>query len=419
MRLMIVLTSLLVFAAPVPGRAWVPERTGPDSLQSQALKIFLDGRAIEWDYIRTQIPFVNYVRDRTDADVHILITIKGTGSGGNEYAMAFIGQNDYADMSYTLRYFSNRTDVADEVRLGFVRCLKKGLLPFISRTPLSNKLDVVYDDKAPVPPAAVRDAWNYWIFSLNVSGSASGVKTRTGGQFVGNVSANRVTPDWKIRLGANMQFDATKYYLEDDVLKSTAERESFSGMVVKSLTRHWSAGVWLGISAATFSNIKLALSPSAAVEYSIFPYEDATRRKLYLQYRLSYNSYAYHEETIFDKLKETRWKQSLALILELTQPWGNAVASVRGSHCLDDASINRLELNGSLSFRVFRGFSFWVSGGYAAIHDQLSLPKAGATLDQILLVRKDQATTYSYGINVGLSFTFGSMYSNVVNPRFE
>jgi hypothetical protein len=60
-----------------------------------------------------------------------------------------------------------------------------------------------------------------------------------------------------------------------------------------------------------------------------------------------------------------------------------------------------------------------VSGGYAAIHDQLSLPKSGATLDQILPVRKDQATTYSYGINVGLSFTFGSIYSNVVNPRSE
>jgi hypothetical protein len=25
----------------------------------------------------------------------------------------------------------------------------------------------------------------------------------------------------------------------------------------------------------------------------------------------------------------------------------------------------------------------------------------------------------SYGFNIGLSFTFGSMFSNVVNPRFE
>jgi len=419
MRITVLILSLLIPFGLTPGRAEVKARTAPKNIQDQALKIFLDGRYIEWDYIRTQIPFVNYVRDRTDADVHVLITVKATGSGGNEYAIAFLGQNDYADLSYTLRYCSNRTDVADEVRLGFVRCLKKGLLPFITRTPLSNKLDVVYDEKAAVAPAEAKDAWNYWVFSLNVSGSASGVKTRTGGQFNGNVSANRVTPEWKIRLGANMQFDATKYYLEDEVLKSTSDRESFSGMVVKSLTKHWSAGVWLGISAASFNNIKLAWSPSVAVEYSIYPYEQATRRKLYLQYRLSYNSYKYHEATIYDKIEETRWKQSLAMILELTQPWGSAVASVRGSHCLDDISVNRLELNGSLSFRVFRGLSFWVSGGYAAIHDQLSLPKAGATLDQILLVRKDQATTYSYGINVGLSFTFGSIYSNVVNPRFE
>jgi hypothetical protein len=76
-------------------------------------------------------------------------------------------------------------------------------------------------------------------------------------------------------------------------------------------------------------------------------------------------------------------------------------------------------LNGSLSFRLFKGLSFWVAGGYSAIHDQIALPLAGATLDQILLIRKDQATTFSYNLSLGLSFTFGSIFSNVVNPRFD
>jgi hypothetical protein len=46
------------------------------------------------------------------------------------------------------------------------------------------------------------------------------------------------------------------------------------------------------------------------------------------------------------------------------------------------------------------------------------LVKGEATLEEILLRRKELATEYEYSISVGLSFTFGSIYSNVVNPRF-
>jgi hypothetical protein len=397
------------------------KKTTGEGLQEKALKVFLDGNRLPWNLIKSEITFINYVRDRKDADVHILVTTRSTGSGGSEYNLAFMGLNEYDDLNYTLKYFSNRTDVADEVWNGFIDFLKKGLAPFVARTPLADKVRVVYavDQETKPLQDAVKDGWNYWIFSLNASGSANGVKTRTSGRFEANISANRVTPDWKIRFGANTVLDSSRYYLENETIKSSSERESFNGLVIKSLTAHWSAGIWLSLNSATFNNIKFSYSPSLAVEYSVFPYEQSTRRKLYVQYRLSFNGYRYNEETIYEKMSENLFRQSLALYLELMQPWGNASASIRGSHVLHDFAVNRLEVNASLSLRLFKGLSFWVSGGYAAIHDQISLPKADATFDQILLVRKDQATTYSYGFNVGLSFTFGSMFSNVVNPRFE
>jgi hypothetical protein len=391
----------------------------PEPAQLSAIKVFLDGRNLQWDYIRSEIPYLNYVRDRQDADVHILITTQPTGSGGSDYEMAFIGLNQFVDIRFTLHYFTDRTDVGHDVRRGIVRTLQKGLVPFLARTPLSEKFEVVYDPRAPVRAAEARDRWDFWVFSLSASGATSGVRTRRSSSFQGNLSANRVTRDWKIRMGANVAVDSAKYFLDDGTVASTNERESFSGLAIRSLTDHWSAGFWLSFSSASYSNIKLSYSPSVAVEYSFFPYAEATRRQLYFQYRLSYNHFRYMEPTIFDKIHEDRFRQSLALILELTQPWGAAYGSVRGSHFLDDFAVNRLELSGSLSFRLFRGLSFWVSGSYSAIHDQISLPMAGASLDEILLMRKDQATTYSYGFNVGLSFTFGSKYSNVVNPRFE
>ncbi len=45
--------------------------------------------------------------------------------------------------------------------------------------------------------------------------------------------------------------------------------------------------------------------------------------------------------------------------------------------------------------------------------------KGGAPPEQILLKKKELETQYSYYSQVGLTYTFGSIYNNVVNPRFR
>jgi hypothetical protein len=52
------------------------------------------------------------------------------------------------------------------------------------------------------------------------------------------------------------------------------------------------------------------------------------------------------------------------------------------------------------------------------IHDQISLKKGQASLESVLLRRTMLETNYQYYFSIGLSYTFGSIYSNVVNPRF-
>ena len=75
-------------------------------------------------------------------------------------------------------------------------------------------------------------------------------------------------------------------------------------------------------------------------------------------------------------------------------------------------------MSSSIDVRLFKGFSVEVRGRYDLIRDQLNLPLEGATLDEVLLQRKELATEYEYSISVGFRYTFGSVYSNVVNPRF-
>ena len=44
--------------------------------------------------------------------------------------------------------------------------------------------------------------------------------------------------------------------------------------------------------------------------------------------------------------------------------------------------------------------------------------KGGATPEEILLRRKELETNFEYFTSFGFTYTFGSIYNNVVNPRF-
>src|SRR5207253_8521311 len=92
------------------------------SAQASALRVFLDcpDTFCDFDYYRTEITFVNWVRDRTFAQVHILVTTQPTG-GGQEYTLSFIGLERFAGAVDTLRWTSRAADTQDERRKGLAR----------------------------------------------------------------------------------------------------------------------------------------------------------------------------------------------------------------------------------------------------------------------------------------------------------
>src|SRR3954468_13760717 len=93
----------------------------PASAQSQqdttkALRVFVDCGYCDLDYIRTEMPWVDYMRDRADAQVHILVTQEGTGGGGSQFTLNFIGLKEFAARNDTLRYTAASTDSQDATR---------------------------------------------------------------------------------------------------------------------------------------------------------------------------------------------------------------------------------------------------------------------------------------------------------------
>ncbi|MEK7667864.1 MAG: hypothetical protein AAB409_04375 [Gemmatimonadota bacterium] len=424
------LAPMLALAAAL---AQAPQATPPQQGQGEALRVFLDCEpwVCDIDFLRTEITFVNYMRDRTQAQVHVLVTTLRTGGGGQEYTLTFIGQRDLQGRTDTLRYISRQSDTPDETRRGLARILRLGLVRYTAGTPLAAHIDVSY-----TPPAAAgaapareqRDPWNRWVFRTSVRTSFNGEKSRAYDNRSGSVSARRVTEAWKLDLeyytSANRNRYESIYYdtltqaLRDTTIRTTRRSWSADGLVVRSLGAHFSAGFSAEGMSSTYSNIDRRVRLAPAIEYNVFPYAQSTRRQLTARYSLGGEWADYKDTTLYGKTREAYGSQNLSVALGLRQRWGNANVSVSGTQYLNDARNPNVSLYGSFEVRLVRGLSVNAYGGYSFVRSQRNLSATTLTSEEVLLQLRQLRTSYSYWGGVGLSFTFGSAYNNVVNPRF-
>ncbi|HEV8382783.1 MAG TPA: hypothetical protein VGQ29_14435 [Gemmatimonadales bacterium] len=398
------------------------------TVQDSAVRVFLDcpDTFCDFDYYRTEITFVNWVRDRGFAQVHVLVTTQSTG-GGREYALAFIGLERFAGTADTLRWNSKAADTQDDIRRGLAQTMRLGLVRFAARTPVATLLQLSYN--APAQAAAqVRDPWNYWVFRARMNGNLQGEKSLKLQNWFGTLSANRVTDAWKLRFSINQSYDQSDFTITsvdslgnpfDEVITSISRSYDGSALVVRSRGPHWSTGGSATVSSSTFLNQKLAAGVAAAIEYDVYPYSQSTRKLLTIRYQVGPTTYRYRDTTIFNRVGETRFIQTLNVSLSIKQTWGSTGVGLRGSNYLHDFRKNQLRLFGNGEFRVYKGLSFNFFGSVGLIHDQLFLPKAGASEQEVLLRRRQLATSYSYFTFFGISYTFGSKFANIVNPRFE
>ena len=112
----LVATSAISILRGARGAAQEPADTALQA--TEALRVFLDCQTFfcDFDHFRREISFVNWMRDRQDAQVHILGTSRRTGGGGREHTLAFIGLDDFAGRVDTLMYISSNTDTDTEIR---------------------------------------------------------------------------------------------------------------------------------------------------------------------------------------------------------------------------------------------------------------------------------------------------------------
>jgi hypothetical protein len=383
-----------------------------DTLRKDALNVFMEAT----DYIRKEIPYVNYVRDIKDAGVYIISTSQRTGSGGREFTYFMVGQNENAGMRDTVSFVTAPDETQDGTRIKEVNTLKMGLMRYVAKTPLSKYIKINFTE--PLSETVSSDKWNSWIFRASFNGFLDGQQSYKSSNLNGNLSASRITKDWKLEMRARYNVGVDKFDIEDEIIESRNNSKSFNTLLVKSISDHWSYGGVFFIGSSSYNNLKLSTTIMPGIEYDLYPYSESTRRQLRLLYSAGFLFSNYEDTTIYNKVKENHFQHSLTAAYEVVQKWGSINISMEYSNYLHDWSKNNLSFNGFMDLRVAKGVSVNFGGGASLIHDQLGLVKGGATPEEVLLRRKELATQFQYFTMFGFSFTFGSIYNNVVNPRF-
>ncbi|NOR45254.1 MAG: hypothetical protein GQ534_06665 [Candidatus Delongbacteria bacterium] len=392
---------------------------------NHAPKIYIDCNYCDLDYVRSEIKFVNYVIDRKVADVFIMITSETTGSNGQNYTVEFNGQSKFINKNDTLQFATQQDDTDDIVRQKLVKCLKLGLISYISHTSLSEDIIINYNPKT-AKEITPDDPWDSWVISLTTHGNMNSQKSYDSYWAFGSVNIKRVTDEWKINTSIYGDYSEENYYSydeNDNMISSGTDSyflrgQNFYALVVKSIDEHWSAGASGSVSSSTYSNYQYRTSAYPAIEYNIFPYSESNSKELKCLYKAGWTFAKYNETTIYNYNAEGRFNQSLEISMEIKKPWGSIETNLTGSNYFFDIEKNRLDIFSAISLNVVKGLSVSLYGRYSIIHDQLNLPRGERDPEELLLKKNELATQYTFWSSVGISYTFGSIYNNVVNSRF-
>jgi hypothetical protein len=386
------------------------------------LALFLDCQFCDEEFVRQEMAYVDHVRDREVADVHVIVTEERTGSGGRALTFDLIGLGNFDGLAFSTVHTTNVDATEAEERNGFLRTLETALVPYLMQTSTRDRLQVVVasNEEGETGESAQPqdDPWNYWTIEMYSDGSADFESSQRSFDTRYGVYISRVTEDWKIQFRPFFNYNYDRFERGDNTITSTARRDGFTTYVVRSISPHWSVGGFGDVFTSTFSNIEWRYRLMPAIEWSLYPYREATRRQLTVAYRVGASHITYRDSTIYSEIEQLLPEHIMNAGYDVVQPWGEIEIGINASQYLNDLSRYSIQFDADVEVRIAKGLSVEIGGSYERIRNQINLPKGDADLEEVLLRRRDLETNYEARLSFGFRYRFGSIYNNIVNPRF-
>ena len=381
--------------------------------QDQKLKVYLDCRCDD-NYIKQKTSFLEYVRDQDLADIEIIIRDIRTPTGTRSFEIQIDGNNEFKEISSSAIVSGFVTDTSGTLRDKLLNKLKLSLIPFLDKAKYVINIDInsnfdediINDDK-----------WKNWVFELSGSYNNDKEESRKTNRYEIQFEIDKLTEDWRIGMEISRNESNRKFISNDDVYISKRKTTSFRGRVIRSISDHFSAGIFLGAYQNTYENIDFNRYLEPALEYSFYPYKDVLSKEITLAYRIGTGKRNYIEKTIYGYETQKLTSQKLSLNIRYRQKWGNISSYLNATQFLNDGTKKRLSLRSDLDIRVFEGLAVRFSGNINLIREQYSLAAGATSIEELLLQQRQIATDYKTNFSIGLSYTFGSMYNSIINTR--
>lgn len=394
-----------------------------NSNEKKDLMVFLDctnGSDCYLDFIRKELDILTYVRDRTDADVQVIITNQWNANGGAQSNLILVGRNQFQKHSDTLTYFIDPNLTEDDKRNLLAKNLRIAIYPFLMETSIGEKVELTFPNRASLGMDSIqKDPWNFWVFQLGLNGSTDGNENYLNMYGSGYVSINRETE--KSRTGLNVNAYLSRQEYKDNGETYVYDFQSYysDASHLAKLNNHIALGVSSSYSKSIYSNFKNRVTLQPRFEYSIFPYKEFNTRRLILGIDVGPQFNQYIDTTIFLKNEEFLLQENISLISSFTKPWGSINVGLFWSNYFHDFTKNQFSLNGAISMRLFKGLNFAIWGNYAFVHDQINIRKGDISVDQLLVKNKELLSSFYFNLGMGISYRFGSKNNDQVFPSFK
>ena len=293
------------------------------------------------------------------------------------------------------------------------------------KTPARENLYLIVDQEANEPVSErEKDPWRDWIFELSGMGSILGQQSSKNINLSGGFYISKITPKIKIESSnhAGYSQNDVKLYQADTLFYSSfTVRRSFNSrnLFVKSLGDHFGLGAIAGFRKSDYSNLNLQLSFGPAVEYNVFKYSDATNKQLRMIYGIFFERSEYNTITTYGKMYDNMYRQEFHLKFMTIKSWGSIYANVYATNNIKNPVQYAFGADATASINLAKGLYLNISGGASYIQNQHSLPQEPASMEDIYRGDRQLETNYNYHLNIGISFRFGSIFNNHVNPRFS
>jgi len=373
------------------------------------------------NYLRQELSYFDVVRDRYLADFTLVIARQPAGNGGERFSVTLApahSEPSHAPLPVESFVALPGASVEDD-RQQLLQAILRALQRALAGTPHERAFELRIPARTGSTLSKLEDPWNFWVISPELLGYCEGASGYFSGEFVSALTLRRITEPSKLRLRGAYSRKLSSYRLEDgSQLAGDVYAWDARGIHARSLGEHWALGGVLTGRGSEFENLKEHVHGGPLLEFNFFPYTLNASKQLRLAYQAGAWANLYFEQNIAGRMREVRPYHALSLVADLNQAWGSLQWVGQINSFLDASRRYRFSVGVISNIRLFKGLAITTQGQAALVRDQISLRQRTITDSEIVLRTAQQATNYTFEVQFGVTYSFGSVYNTIVNPRF-